>query len=89
MLNEVFRNSVWIRRSKIKGNEAKKESIFNSFLKVKDVKLPYIKNNMLVPEPLYQSKPIDKNVNEDFKFNSRLLRPNKSFIANLLRQGSF
>ena len=74
-----------MKRSKITIDDDVKESIKSSFKKVKDIKLPFIKDNRCTTKVLPEINSNLKSSNNDLKLNSKILRPNKSFIANLFR----
>ena len=80
-----YRNSCFSKRRNSKWKDPLKESIIDSFRKVKDLRLPYIKDQKQISQTLTDSK-FDENENiETLKINSKILRTNKSVAYSLFK----
>ena len=67
-----------MRTNAIKCDTATREEIINSFRKVKDIKLPFIKDWQKVEETkINDNNEINKDL-DDFKIQSKLLKSHKS-----------
>ena len=67
-----------MRPNAIKCDTATREEIINSFRKVKDIKLPFIKDWQKVEETkINDNNEINKDL-DDFKIQSKLLKSHKS-----------
>ena len=81
----MCRSSTSSKQSKSKYKDSLKESVIDSFRKVKHIKLPYIKDKKLITETLSESKFIESSNNDVIKLRSKVLKTNKSVAANLFR----
>lgn len=78
-INALYSSSAISKQIHIKCDAATKEEIKNSFKKVKDFKLPYIKDVQNLEDT--QGNEVNKDL-DTFKIKSKILKACKSSIEN-------